>query len=201
MLVYNSKIIGTPVLSVQESGPLGQISAAIVDPDNLKVIAFRLVGPGVEPNRNLLAIQSIREYSTFGVIIDSEDELIAPSDVIKIEKVLSLNFNLLNLKVETKKGTKLGQITDFTIDSDSFIVQQIIVKRPLVKRFIDPELTISRKEIVEVTDYKIIIKDEEKTLKERASREDFIPNFVNPFRTEPAHSPADTENPADTDIE
>ena len=201
MLVYSTKLIGTPVLSVQEGGPLGQINAPIVDPDNLKIIAFRLIGPGVDPSRNLLATQSIREYSTFGMVIDSEGELITSSDVVKIEKVLALNFNLIGLKVETKKGTKLGQITDFTIDSDSFLVQQIIVKRPLVKRFIDPELTISRKEIVEVTDYKIIVKDEEKVLRERASKEDFIPNFVNPFRTEPAHSPADTKTPADTNIE
>ena len=34
------------------------------------------------------------------------------------------------------------------------------------------------------TDYKIIVKDEEKVLKRRAEKEDFIPNFVNPFRTQ-----------------
>ena len=78
MLVYSTKLVGTPVLSVQEGGPLGQINASIVDPDNLKIIAFRLIGPGVDSSRNLLAAQSIREYSTFGMIIDSEGDSSPP---------------------------------------------------------------------------------------------------------------------------
>ena len=194
MLVYNSRLIGTPILSVQAGGPIAQISQAIVDPDNLQIIAFRLTGPIINRQRDLLDAQSIREISEGGYIIDSEDELISSSDVVKIEQVLNLNFNLFNLKVETKKRTRLGRIIDFTISTEDFLVQQIIVKRPIVKRLVDPELTISRKEIVEITDYKIIIRDEVKTIKKRAENEDFIPNFVNPFRkTEPDYAPSDTD--------
>lgn len=183
MLVYNSRLIGTPVLSVQAGAPIAQISAAIVDPDNLKIIAFHLSGPLVESNaNNILGIPSIREYSNYGIVIDSIDELVSPDDVIKIKQILDLNFDLLSLKVETRKGSKLGQLIDFTVNSEDFLIQQIVVKRPIVKRLLDPELIISRKEIVEVTDYKIIIKDEEKVLKSRAEKEDFVPNFVNPFR-------------------
>jgi uncharacterized protein YrrD len=184
MLVYNSRLIGTTILSVQAGGPIGRINTAIVNPDNLQIIAFALEGPLVDRRQNLLDIRSIREYSNYGIVIDDADELVSPSDIVKIEQVLKLNFDLLSLKVETKKGSKLGQIIDYTIDSDSFLVQQIVVKRPIVKRIMDPELIISRKEIIEVTDYKIIVKDEEKVLKSRASKEDFIPNFVNPFRTQ-----------------
>lgn len=195
MLVYNSNLIGTPILSVQAGGPIGQISNPVVNPDNLQIIAFKLVGPTIDPATNILATHSIREYSNYGMVIDSVDELVSPSDVVKIEQVLGLNFDLLTLKVETKKHTRLGIIVDFTVNSDDFLVQQIIVKRPLVKRFMDPELTIPRKEIVEVTDYKIIVKDEEKTIKARAEKEDFVPNFVNPFRkTEPGYAPTGTKD-------
>lgn len=192
MLIYHNRLIGVPVLSVQSGGPIGSVSDLIIDPDNLQAIAFRLTGPLIDPSADLLSTLSIREYSSYGFIIDSVDELVSAGDVVKIQDVLSLNFNILTLKVETRKGSKLGQITDYTINSDTFEIQQIIVKRPLVKRLIDPELTISRQEIVEVTDYKIIVKDEEKTLKSRAAKEDFVPNFVNPFRTsEPDYAPAD----------
>ena len=184
MLVYNSRLIGTTILSVQAGGPIGQISTPIIDPDNLKIIAFTLVGPQVDRRQNILDARSIREYSNYGMVIDDADELVAPSDIVKIEQVLNLNFDLLSLKVETKKGSKLGQVIDFTVNSDDFLVQQIVVRRPIMKRIIDPELLISRKEIVEITDYKIIVKDEERTLKKRAANEDFVPNFVNPFRTQ-----------------
>lgn len=200
MLVYNSRLVGTPVLSVQASGPIAEVTEPIVNPDNLKILAFKLTGPIVNATNNILDVKSIREYSHLGMVIDDNDELIGPSDVVKIQKVLDLNFSLIGLKVETRKGTKLGTIIDFTATSDDFTIQQIIVKRPLVKSFIDPELIIHRREIVEITDYKVIVKDEEKTIKARASKEDFVPNFVNPFRThEPGFAPADTKTLADKD--
>lgn len=193
MLIYNSKLIGIPVLSVQASGAIARVISPVVNPDDLKILAFKLEGPIVNATNNLLDVKSIREYSQLGLIIDDNDELIGPEDVVKIKDVLALNFNLIGLKVETKKGTKLGHITDFTVTSEDFTIQQIIVKRPLVKSFMDPELTIHRREIVEITDYKVVVKDEEKVIKARAQKEDFVPNFVNPFRTDPNFAPADTK--------
>lgn len=194
MLVYHSKLINTPVFSVQAGGKIAQISEPIIDPDTLKIIAFKLSGPLVDKApANILDISSIREYSNYGMIIDNIDELVSSEDVVKIAKILGLNFSLIGLKVETKKGSKLGRVSNFTITSDDFIIQQIIVERPSFKKLIDPELTISRKEIVEVTDYKVIIKDEEEALKARAEKEDFIPNFVNPFREkQPGFAPSET---------
>lgn len=203
MLIYASRLIGTPILSVQAGGAIGYVSEPIVDPDSLKIIAFHLNGPLIaKSNANILDVSSIREYSNYGLVIDSIEELVEKDDVIKIKKVLDLNFSLINLKVETKKGSHLGKVSDYTVTSEDFVVQQIIVKRPIVKSLIDPELTISRKEIVEITDYKIIVKDEEKTIKEKSTKEDFVPNFVNPFRkSEQGFAPADNQNLADKDTE
>ncbi len=196
MLVMNSRLTNSPVLSVQAGGTIGRVIGSIVDPNDLRIIAFRLSGPLISIKQNILDVHSIREYSNFGFVIDDIDELVSPDDVVKIADVLKLNFDLNTLKVETKKGSKLGKVQDYTVTSDDFTVQQIIVKRPAIKSFVDPELTIPRKEIVEVTDYKIIIKDEEKTIKKKAEKEEFVPNFVNPFRNhEPGFAPADTKNP------
>lgn len=203
MLIYASRLIGAPILSVQAGGKIAVISEIIIDPDSLKIIAFKLAGALIaKSSANILDVKSIREYSNFGIVIDSVDELVEKDEVINISKVLKLNFNLVGLKVETKKRSKLGKVEDYTITSEDFIVQQLIVKRPIMKSLIDPELTISRKEIIEVNDYKIIIKDEEKVAKKKAENEDFIPNFVNPFRNhEQDLAPVQTKTPADKDIE
>lgn len=198
MLVYASKLLGTPVLSMQAAGAIGALSSPIVDPDSLKTIAFYVSGSPVR-NADILDVKSIREYSKYGVVVDSADEFAERNDIVKVGQIIDLGFNLNGLKVETKKGTKLGKVIDFTLTSEDFMVQQIVVKRPLVKSFLDSELVIPRSEIAEITDYKIIVKDEEKTIQRKAETTEFIPNFVNPFRkTEPAHSPAQTETPADT---
>ena len=193
MLVYNSRLVGTTILSIQAGGPIGQVSSSIINPDNLQIIAFRLRGPYVDLRQAILDTRSIREYSKYGIVIDSVDELVGDNDIVKIAEVINLNFNLIGLKVETRKGSNLGKIIDYTLSPEDFIVQQLIVKRPAIKSFIDPELTIPRQEIVEVTDYKIIVKNEEKTIKKKATEEEFIPNFVNPFR-EQGFAPADSQN-------
>lgn len=191
MLVANSKLLGLSVLSVQTGAPVGFIADSIIDPNTLQIIAFSLSG-GLVREAKYLDTRSIREYSSLGLIIDNIDELVAPDDVVKLSQILALNFNLLGLKVETKKGSRLGHVLDFTVSPDNYSISQIIVKRPFIKSFNDPTLVISRQEIVEITDYKIIVKDEEKTLKSRATKEDFVPNFVNPFREkQPGYVPSD----------
>ena len=204
MLINGSKLLNVPILSLQAEGAIAWTDAPIIDPDSLKIIGFKLSGPLVaRASENILDTKSIREYSHLGMVVDSADDFIARDDVVKISKVLDLNFELIGLKVETKKGSKLGKVSGFTCTDNDFMIQQIIVKRPAVKSFLDPELTIPRSEIVEINDYKIIVKDEEKTIKIKAEKEEFVPNFVNPFRknSEPDYAPAQNQNPDGLDTE
>lgn len=184
MLINNSRLINAPVLSLHVGGQIARVVSEIIDPNDLKIIALNVDGPqtGDGEHGDILDVRSIREYSNLGLIVDSVDDFVSSEDVIKIKKILDLNFSLVGLNVKTKKGTKLGKVTDFTFDVDTFTVMQIIVKRPALKAIIDPELIIGRSEVKEVNDYEIIVKDEEEKIRKQAMKKDFVPNFVNPFR-------------------
>ena len=185
MLINASRLINYPVLSLHVGGPIAWANADIVDPEKLKIIAFKVDGPAIKNDPeagNILEASDVREFANSGMIIDSIEDFVNPGDVIKLDKVMELNFALTGLKVETKKGTKLGKIIDYIVDTETFSVIQLVVKRPAMKALIDPELIIPRNQIVEVNDYKIIVKDEEEKIRKRAEHEDFVPNFVNPFR-------------------
>ncbi len=202
MLISSSSLINSPILSLQAGGMIARVSSPIIDPDSLKILGFKTTGPLVaKSSEDILDVKSIREYSKYGIVIDSIEELVASDDVVKISKVLDLNFEIMDLKVITKKGTKLGKVVGFTCSDDNFSIQQIIVQRPFLKSLLDPELVIPRKEVVEVTDRTIIVKNEEETIRKKAEKEDFIPNFVNPFRKnpEPDFAPADNETPDEQD--
>ncbi len=199
MLIHGSKLLGCPILSLHVGSRIAEVAELIVDPDTLKIIAIRVSGPLVGREMDeILPVKSIREFSRLGLIVDSADEFVEPDAIVQVAKVLKLNFSLLNLKVETKKGAKLGKVTDFTLSPEYWQVQQIIVQRPLLKSFLDPELTISYREIVEIDDYRIIIKDEKGKPKAPARTKaaaGFTPNFINPFR-EPdfAAEPSETNS-------
>lgn len=202
MLVNNDTITNSRVLSLQASGVIALTKEPIIDPDKLKIIGFVLSGGIIGKNpENILDVSSIREFSKYGMVVDSADEFIASDDVIKIKKALDLNFKLLDIRVVTKKGTKLGKVSGYTLSPDDFMIQQIIVKRPTMKMFFSADTTsdlvISRREIVKISDDEIVVKDEERTLIKNAENEDFIPNYVNPFRknAEQDFVPAQSQSP------
>lgn len=188
-------------MSLREGGPVGQVTGLIIDPNKLKIIAFRLGGGLIargEPN--ILDARSVREYSLLGMVIDDMEDLVGSEDVVRIHEVLEMNFSLPGMRVETKKGAKVGRIENFTVDTDSFVVTQLSVVRPALKRIMEPRLLISRKEIVEVTDRKVIIKNDKQTLHKELEQEEFRPSYVNPFRnSESGFAPADMGTPDDKD--
>lgn len=183
MLVNGSKLLGVPILSLHVGGPIARTTREIVNPHDLQVMAFELAGPMVGGEYgDLLDVRSVREYSAAGMVVDSADEFVGHGEVVRLDEIMRLNFQLTGMKVETKRGTKLGKVVDFVVNTADFRVMQLIVRRPALKALMDPELLVGRSEVVEITDYKIIVRDEERKVRKMAASEDFIPNFVNPFR-------------------
>ena len=184
MLLNSSRLIGCPVLSLHLGGPIGRVTGEIVDPNDLKIIALNVDGPqtGDGDHGDILDVRSVREFSNIGMIIDSIDDLVSKGEVIKFDEIMDLNFNVIGLAVKTKKGKKLGKIVDYTFDPESMQIMQFIVKRPMMKSLLDPELVIGRSQIKEVNDYELIVKDDERKIQKESGKKDFVPNFVNPFR-------------------
>lgn len=201
MLINASRLLNYPILSLHMGGPVAWVYSEVVDPEKMKIVAFCVDGPAIKNDPevgNIMEASDVREFSDLGMIVDSADDFVNEGEVKRLDKVLALNFSLYGLKVVTKKGTKLGKIVDFVVDTDNYMVHQLVVKRPIVKAFLDPELIIPRKEILEIDDYQIVVKDEEEKIRKRAAREDFVPNFVNPFR-EPDFSTSRIEKTRKTD--
>ena len=207
MLLVGSKVIGMPVLSLHVGGAIARTRAAVIDPEDLKIIAYTLEGPIIKNDPevgDMLSTDDIREVSNSGLIVDSADRFTTREDVIHFDEVMSLGFNLVGLKVVTTDGKKLGKVIDYTLDSGSFMIYQLIVDRPFMSSLIDPELTINRSQIVEIDDYKVTIKHDKaqvkvpKTDKKKAA-EEFVPNFTNPFR-KPAYTEEESIDDSSSEI-
>ena len=200
MLLIGSKMIGMPVLSLHVGGAIASTNEAIIDPEDLRVIAYGLEGPIIKNDPevgDILSVDDVREVSATGLIVDSADRFVTREDVIHLDEVMDLGFKLVGLKVVTQDGKKIGKISDYTLDSSTFMIYQLIVQRPFMSSLIDPELTINRSQIVEIDDFKVTIKHDKaqvkvsKTKKKANVEEEFVPNFTNPFR-KPAYTDEDS---------
>ncbi len=204
MLISGTKLINMPVVSLQTGGAIGWIKKAYMNSNDLKIAVLELQGPMIgKSQERFLDVKSIREYSEYGFIVDSAEELFDVIDVDKLRRIVDLDYEIIGLKVISRKRSHLGKIEDYTVTSDDLMLQQLVVKRPSWKSLLDSELLIPRKEIVEVNNKAIIVKDDEKTIRAKAE-EDFVPNFVNPFRKNPSpaesdFAPAHSQNPDEED--
>lgn len=202
MLMVGSRFIGMPVLSLHIGGQTASVKRTIVDPEDLKIIAFELEGPLLKDPEigSYLMADDIRETSSQGLVVDSADRFVEPEDVIRLNNILELNFNLEGLKVVAKDGKnekKLGKIVDYTVDSSTLTIFQLIAQRPFMESFVDPQLTINRSQITEIDDYKITIKHDKQKVKVAPAKhtkatDNFVPNYTNPFR-KPNYSPVEDE--------
>lgn len=180
MLISGLDLQNTPVLSLQTGAELARANEAVVNPHNLSIIAYDLSGHTLDVTPSLLRIEDIRELSPIGMIVDSSDEFVQPEDIIKLNEIYTLHFEPIGKPVLDEKRHKVGKVIDYTIDSGSYTIQQLIVKRPLLKSFNDAELVIHRSQIIEITDDAIVIQSKAKVNKPlpKDGR-----NYVNPFRS------------------
>lgn len=181
MLIEGSKLLKYPILSLRTASRIAEVKGLVIDPNFLKVVAFEISAASSRQSLFLEA-SSVREFSKMGMIVDSDEEFVEKDDVIKLKETIDLGFSLDNMKVISKKKAMLGRIEDFIINTEDFQIMQLIVKRPIYKALIDPELVIGRSDIHEINDSEIIVKSEEGTIMKKSGTLDFVPNFVNPFK-------------------
>lgn len=162
MLITGSRLLHAPVMSLQTGGELARTTLPIIDPSTLEILAYELTGPLLSTHPSLLRVVDVREFSEIGLIVDSSDEFVSPEDIIKLNEIFTLHFNIEGMHVIDKKGHKLGKVDGYTIDTSGFRIQQLSVKRPFLKSLNDTHLLIHRTQINEINDKAIIVNSETK---------------------------------------
>lgn len=189
MILLGSSLVNSPVLSLQTGGPIGQTTTAVVDPANLKVVAYEVSSQLRDEAPLVIRIADVREMSDLGLIIDSIDELENPADIIKLNDIYKLGFNPIGMNVTDERRHKLGRVIDYTVETGGFYIQQLTVKRPLFKSFSDTELLIHRSQIIEINNSAIVVHSEAKA--PEPELHEVIGSYVNPFR-KPSETASDS---------
>lgn len=168
-------------MSLQTGSRLAVTKRPIIDPGNLKIVAYEVEGPLLTEKPSLIRMADVRELSRIGMIIDSNDEFIGVDDVIAIQKLYKLNFNLVGMSVIDESGRKLGKVDNYSLDASSFVIQQLNVSPNIIKSIVHTALLIHRSQIVEINDHQIIVRSTAKKLEPIPQKNDL--SYINPFRS------------------
>jgi uncharacterized protein YrrD len=192
MLTPIKRFIGVPILSLQTGSEIARTSDAIIDPRQLKIVAFRVSGNNLDHPESVLYPEDIREISTIGIIVDSSDKLMSTEGLVRLQEIIDFGFVLDGIRVEDDRHRKLGSVKDFALDPDSFIVQQLYVKPSLVRSLSVTTLVIHRSQIASINNRRIVVKSP--TVPDKEPLVNTVQStFTNPFRSPTPTQPESKE--------
>lgn len=187
MLLATSDLLGLPIMSLQTGGEIAYTSRVVINPTDLRVIAYELDGTQLDEHPSFIRIEDIRELSDLGFIIDSSDELTILDDIVVEKEFYDNPLQLEGMKVVDDHGQKLGKVDHTVTSTGTFYIEQLNVRQPFFKSITNTELLIHRRQILDIQKDIIIVKSgvEKETLREKIEPQP----FVNPFRSATPQQP------------
>lgn len=160
MLVISEAILGRKVMSVHAGGAIANLDSAIIDPSNLKIMAFSVYARGLQ-YFSVVHSTDIREWSSLGVVINSEDDVMEVDDNIpKLKKLVEAKFKLDGIGVRTTSGKRMGRVRNYVFETDGFFVVKLYIEKTGLLSLLSQPLTIERESVVNVTNKFIVIDDD-----------------------------------------
>ncbi len=158
MLQLSSSLLNRPVLSLRTGGTVATTVAPLINPNNLKIEGFYCQDSRSKQHLVLL-YQDIRDIIPQGFVVNDHDVLAEPSELVRLQETIKLNFDLTGKAVYTVSREKIGKVTDYATEVTTMYVQKIYVSQPLLKSLSGGSLGIERTQIVEITPSRIIVND------------------------------------------
>ncbi len=163
MLILSRDLINKKVLSLRTNAPIAAIVRPIINPNNLKIEGF-YCQDRYSKSKLILLAQDIRETLPAGYIVNDQDVLTPPEDLVRLKEVLTINYDPMGKQVESLSGEKIGKVHDYAGEIETMYIQKIYVAQPLYKNFSGGSLIIDRSQINEITPKRIIINDNLETV-------------------------------------
>jgi sporulation protein YlmC with PRC-barrel domain len=159
MLQLSGALINKSVLSLRTGSPIATVVAPIFNPDNLKIEGFYCQDRFDKKKELVLLYQDIRDVMHDGYVVNDHDALTEPDELVRLKKILELNFELIGKQVVTVSKQKIGKVSDYAADLETMYVQKIYVAQSILKSFTGGSLSIDRNQVQEITPRRIIISD------------------------------------------
>jgi sporulation protein YlmC with PRC-barrel domain len=158
MLQLSARLLNKSVLSLRTGSPIARITGLIINPDNLKIEGF-YCEDRFDKTQLVLLSQDIRDILPQGYVVNDHDVLSEPDELVRLQKIMEINFTPLGKPVVTVSKSKVGKVNDYATETTSMMIQKIYVSQSLLKSFTGGSLSIDRSQINEITPKRIVVND------------------------------------------
>jgi uncharacterized protein YrrD len=158
MYALASQMDNLPIISLQTGEPIAWVRQPIIAVATLEILAFRCES-GHQKHPKLLMIRDLRQLAPDCIIVDTEDELTDPEDIVRLKTMLKSSYNPMDKMVVSDTGRKLGSVEDYSVNLETHRVQKLHVRQSLLRSWIGSSLIIDRTQIIDITPQRITVRD------------------------------------------
>lgn len=158
MLKLSNSLINARVMSLRTGSPVGVATKMIINPNNLKIEGW-YVRDKFNNKQMVLVGGEVRDISSQGIIINDHEVLSEPGELIRLQPIIDIGFELIGKQVVSQSGQKYGKVSDFAVETEALLVKKIYSAQSIIKNFTGGNNSIDRTQIVEITHSRIIIED------------------------------------------
>jgi hypothetical protein len=101
-------------MSLRTGQPIAAVTAAIFNPNNLKIEGF-YCQDRFDKRELILLYQDIREVLPIGYVVNDFEVLVDPDELVRLKEVLELNYEIIGKPVQTISKEKVGKVSDFAL--------------------------------------------------------------------------------------
>jgi sporulation protein YlmC with PRC-barrel domain len=158
MFRLSKTITDIDVLSLRTAAKVATATEPIINPHNLKVEGWFCEDVFSKEKLVLLA-QDVRDFVPQGIAVNDHEVLSTPEELVRLQDILKLEFNLLGKPVVTNHKRRLGKVADYALDTDTLVIQKLYVARPMYRSITAGQLSIDHSQIIEINDRAIIVRE------------------------------------------
>jgi len=148
------KTIGLPIISEQAEGQVASMKEVLINPESGGILAIGLIG-----SPKVISICDVRKWDLSGIKITDETAIIDRSELFKLSQFHPAETKVFAKEVVQENGTSLGLVHDFVFDTDIGQLTQLYVVKKTFIFFTVEKRIINYREIVEIKQDEVIVKD------------------------------------------
>lgn len=157
MLLQSSQLARGRVISLHTSQAIATLGEPIINPNTLSVEAYYC--QAATGQKQALLTKDIREAAPGKVLVDSVDEITAVDQLMRLQEIINLRFNLIGKRVRTTGKKHLGKVEEYIVDTLNFQITKLYVKQSVLKSFSLQSKVIDRSQIIEVSDHYVVVEE------------------------------------------
>ena len=158
MYALGSQMKSLPIISLQTGEAVGFTRRPVFNLADLEIQAFECDTTS-RKHPMILMSRDIRQLASDCVIVDNEDELTDPKDIVRLQTIMRTRFNPLGKPVISDIGRRLGAVEDFTLNLETARIQKLHIRKSILQAWFGTSLLVDRTQIIDITPHQITVRE------------------------------------------